>query len=229
MKRNLAGVIAVSIAALLFAGCGGSSLSAEQTEKCERVQRSINLVQRIALEQGGDGELSREIEISKKWLADNGCKALSPEEAASLGETNLPPAADTSSGVDTTEETAGKDISSTTVSGGIPSASSLEWGSCADYPIGRALYETWGSDYVDLQCSMGGTYAKWSGSTMVCDWNVGKCRDASPGEGPKVPVSREATQYVNTYGDLEWLCMEQLRDGSREKVPLDGGLADCLW
>ena len=132
-------------------------------------------------------------------------------------------------GVDTTAVTAGKDIPSTTGSGGIPPASTMEWVSCADYPIGRALYETWGSDYADLQCSMGGTYAKWSGSTMVCDWNVGKCRDASPGEGPKVAVSIEATQSVNTNGRTEWLCMHQLQDGSRREVELDGGLADCLW
>ncbi len=39
MKRNLAGVVAVSIAALLFAGCGdgGSKLSPAQKELCDQL------------------------------------------------------------------------------------------------------------------------------------------------------------------------------------------------
>lgn len=44
MKRNLAGVVAVSISALLFAGCGGSGLSPAQQERCDELQRGIDLI-----------------------------------------------------------------------------------------------------------------------------------------------------------------------------------------
>ncbi len=41
MAKTLAGVLAVSIAALLFAGCGGSGLSPAQKERCDRLQEKI--------------------------------------------------------------------------------------------------------------------------------------------------------------------------------------------
>ena len=43
MAKTLAGVLAVSIAALLFAGCGNQSpgLSGAQRERCDSLQRKI--------------------------------------------------------------------------------------------------------------------------------------------------------------------------------------------
>ena len=43
MKKNLAGVVAISIVALLFAGCGnqGQGLSGAQRERCDSLQRKV--------------------------------------------------------------------------------------------------------------------------------------------------------------------------------------------
>ena len=42
MKKNLAGVVALSIAASLFAGCGGgSNLSPAQKDRCKELERRM--------------------------------------------------------------------------------------------------------------------------------------------------------------------------------------------
>ena len=41
MAKTLAGVLAVSIAALLFAGCGGSGLTPAQKERCKELARRM--------------------------------------------------------------------------------------------------------------------------------------------------------------------------------------------
>ncbi len=41
MAKTLAGVLAVSIAALLFAACGGSGLSPAQEERCDSLQKKV--------------------------------------------------------------------------------------------------------------------------------------------------------------------------------------------
>ena len=76
MKRNLVGVMAVSIAALLFAGCGGSGLSPAQKERCEEL-RSIQKGLRDALGRGGpvspESAIPEMIQNTNKELADRGC------------------------------------------------------------------------------------------------------------------------------------------------------------
>ena len=76
MKRNLVGVIAVSMAALLFAGCGGGSgLSPAQKERCEGLERGITALKKSL----PDLEIEFQIKGMEKlteWnkeRADRGC------------------------------------------------------------------------------------------------------------------------------------------------------------
>ena len=41
MAKTFAGILAVSITALLFAGCGGSDMTPAQKERCEELGRRI--------------------------------------------------------------------------------------------------------------------------------------------------------------------------------------------
>ena len=87
MKRNLVGVMAVSIAALLFTGCGG--LSPAQKERCEwlaeKIESAEDLKKSLVIENGPDlskwpfqqllrssGATDR-IESSGKERAELGC------------------------------------------------------------------------------------------------------------------------------------------------------------
>ncbi len=76
MKKNLVGVMAVTIAALLFAGCGaGSKLSPAQKERCDELQRGITKMESLIPDFKGEALINLGLQItkSKKERADRGC------------------------------------------------------------------------------------------------------------------------------------------------------------
>ncbi len=75
MVKSLAGILAVSIAALLFAACGGSGLSPAQQERCDELQRSITRMQEVLPDLKFEYQIKSAEEITKwkKERADRGC------------------------------------------------------------------------------------------------------------------------------------------------------------
>ena len=80
MAKTLAGVLAVSIAALLFAGCGRSGLSPAQKERCEEIKLFLakdKQTKESAKAQGSsirsNPEYAKLLEERKKEYAALGC------------------------------------------------------------------------------------------------------------------------------------------------------------